>query len=77
MRHSWQELADGTASCRRCPAVKVRTQRPHARHVEMRTFNDAAYMGSAYDYELPVEMVTMGAAEEVVGAHPMKCGRVR
>lgn len=77
MKHSWQELADGTARCRRCPALKVRTQRPHARYRETRTFNDAPYMGPEYDYERTVEVELMGPAEEVIGAHPMKCRKRR
>lgn len=68
MRHSWQELEDGTARCRLA-------QREFARHVEYQTFNDAPYVGSAYDYEVPIVVKTMAAVLVVEGAHPTKCGR--
>lgn len=65
MKHAWQERADGTAWCRRCPAVRavVRKQVGTKRTLE----HDRD--GSPYYRDEPI----MAQAVEVTYAHPSKC----
>ncbi len=71
MKHSWQELADGTARCRRCPAMR----RPTSKVYHVREWREVvtSYAG----YEDVVQHVERDStfAVEVSGAHPSKCGR--
>lgn len=67
MRHSWLELEDGTARCRRCPALRRPTTKKVAEYVEV-TLSD---LGEVF---VDVEEEPQGAVE-VSGAHPSKCGK--
>lgn len=67
MKHAWLELEDGTAKCRRCPAVRRPTSKVYRSERVLRQDCD----GFLY-YEVETSSTT---AVEVVGAHSTKCGR--
>ncbi len=67
MKHSWNEQADGTAKCKRCPAVRSTTTKVTRVRQVLDTDEDGCL----------VRIVERehGPAVQVAGAHPHKCGR--
>lgn len=67
MKHSWLEREDGTAKCRRCPAVREQVRKVVGRRKVLRGIDD--YSGDPI-VDVETERAT---AVEVHGAHPSKC----
>lgn len=68
MKHSWQELENGTARCRRCPAVRTAGTKATKRE-ETYEYDDV------YNEPFVTVHVEHQATLEVTGAHPTKCGK--